>query len=90
LYGGQEALYASHFHEYESSLVWEFNLFCEILKNLGVWRSTVAAEGLAADQSSGGEKNGTLYSFFYIFIIITIISSSIYFVVLLNSLYLKP
>jgi len=40
----------------------------------------ITAQGLAADQSSGGNKNYTVYSLFCIFIII----SSISFVVLLS------
>jgi len=45
------------------------------------------------DQSSGGKKNCTVYSFFYLFfsiIVINVIISSISFIALLNCLYLNP
>ena len=54
------------FHEFGSSLVQEFELFqefevfekcCEFLKAWQVWRSAVASQGLAVDQSLDGEKN---------------------------------
>ena len=54
--------------------------FCEILKNSWLWRSVIAAWGLAADQSLGDAKNCIVYGLFCIFIIIIIIiinSSSI-------------
>jgi len=54
--------------------------------------SAIAAQGLAMNRSLGGEKYYIVCSSFCIFIItiITIISSSISFVVLLNCLYLNP
>jgi len=45
--------------EFESSLFWEFGLFgefCEIRKNPWVWGSVIAARGLTANWSLGGEK----------------------------------
>jgi len=63
--------------------------------NSGFWSSVIAARGLAANHSSGGEKNPIVYSLFCVFIIIVInISSiitsiSISFVVVLNCLYLN-
>jgi len=83
---------------------WEVGLFqeyCEIWKNRQVLGSTIAAWGPIANWLSGGEKNSIVHSLFCIFIvviliiIIIIISSSssnisIYFVVFLNCLYLKP
>jgi len=90
----------SRFHEIESSLGQEFELFrefslfwefYEIHENCDFPGSASAPQGLAVNQSSGGEKNCVVYSLFYIFMIIIIIvsSSSIFFVVLLNCLYLK-
>jgi len=57
----------------------------------------ITAKGLAADRSSGFENNCIRYTLFCIFIIIIVIiiissnisSNSIYFVVMLNFLYLK-
>ena len=57
--------WASLLREFESSLFWEFKLFqefglfwefCEVCKNLWVWGSAVAARGLTATRSLGGEK----------------------------------
>ena len=94
---GQEAIGSSLFCEFESSPVWEFKRFWEILKNSQIWHSATTAQGLAADQSLGGEKRRIAYSLFCIFviiivtIIISIISSvSISFVAFLNCLYLNP
>ena len=58
--------------------------------------SAIAAQGLAANLSLGGEKNCIVYSLFYIFIIniiiiiIISINISIFFVVLLNCFYPSP
>jgi len=63
---------------------------------LGFQGSVIPAQVLAANWSLGGEKNGIVCSLFCIFIIIVIIiiiiisiNISIYFVVLLNCLYLN-
>jgi len=59
----------------------------------------ICGQGVVADRSLGGVKNGIVYSLFCIFIIVIVIiittvsirsSSSISFVALLNCLYLKP
>ena len=54
--------------------------------------SVISAQGLAADQLLGGEKNGIVYRSFCIVMTIVIItnSSSIYSIALLNCLYLNP
>jgi len=74
----------SLFCEFKSSLGWEFELFWEsglfwechkICIFLG---SAIAHWGLAVNWSLGGEKNCMVYSLVYIFIIIIIISSSIF------------
>ena len=63
--GGRKLLALLLFQEFESSHVWEFELFqevgcfqefCELLENRRVWRSVITAQGLAADQSLGGGK----------------------------------
>jgi len=58
--------------------------------NMGL--SVISAQGLAADQLLGGEKNGIVYRSFCIVMTIVIItnSSSIYSIALLNCLYLNP
>jgi len=49
----------------------------------------IAAQGLAVNRSSDGEKNCIVYSLLCIFVIIISSSSSISFVALLNCLYLN-
>jgi len=70
--------------------------FLTYFGNLGFGGSAVAAQGLATNQSSGGEKNYVVYGLFciliitIIIIIVSIINSSISFVALSNCLYLNP
>ena len=71
-------------------MVRSFLVVWQNLQNLRVLGSVIAAWGLAANQSSGGEKNCIAYSLFCIFVIIIINNISISFVVLLNCLYLNP
>ena len=72
-----------------------FRSFAKFAKFV-TWGSTIAAHGVTANCSSGGEKNSFVYSLFCIFVIIIVISSSsiisisISFVALLNCFYLNP
>ena len=72
--GGQESICSSHFREFKSSLVQEFELFQNFMKFviLGFCNHCLGT----VNQSSGGEKNGIVYSLVCIFVIIIIISIS--------------
>jgi len=96
---GQGAGGFQHFSflEFNSSLVQEFKFFFSLgfRSFSGFWHFAITAWELSVNQSSSGEKNCVVYSLFCIFIIIigiiiTISSSSIYFVVVLNCLHLNP
>ena len=100
---GEQGYFVSRFSKFKTSIVqkfklfWDFGGFFRSLANFSkIWvqGSVIAAWGLAANQSLGGEKNCIVYSLFCIIIIIissrSSISSSISFVILLNHLYLNP
>ena len=87
----------SHFCEFESSFLQEFELFWEYglfgkfheirkIPKFAVLQSLLW--GLILNWSSGGKKNCIVYTLFCIFIII--INISISFVALLNCLFLNP
>ena len=99
LTGGQEGICSTLLHEFESSLVQEFEYFWEFREFCDFWHFVITAWGLSATWLSGGEKNCIVYSLCCILIMIiiiiiftssVIISVSIYFVVILNCLYLSP
>jgi len=86
--GWGAGIFLSRFREFRSSLVHEFELLWEVREIHSFWVSTIAAQELAVNQLSGGGKNYIVYSLLAIFINSS--SISIYFVVLLNCLYLNP
>ena len=97
LAGQEETISVSLLCGFVSSLGREFGLFCGFYEVHNFMGSVIAVQGLTENPSLGDEKDCIMYSFFCVFIIIVIITVSsssihisVYFVVLLNCLYLNP
>jgi len=89
LAGGQGAFCSSVFLEFESSLIRDFKLFQKFSEIWDFQGSVIAARGLAVNWFLGGDKNCNVYSLFCIFHYYHYFSISMYFIVLLNCLYLN-